>query len=160
ARLLALRAELLDPGIARHEGRIVKTLGDGLLIEFASAVAAVSCAFEIQRTLGERRREARDGEPLTLRIGINLGDVIGQGDDIYGDGVNVAARLEGIAEPGGICLSREVACQVRDRMPVRLEDRGEVRLKNIQAPVQVFRVVLDGVPDATPAAQQGTQADT
>ncbi|HSE11326.1 MAG TPA: adenylate/guanylate cyclase domain-containing protein [Rudaea sp.] len=140
-RLNALRQELLDPGIARCEGRIVKALGDGLLVEFSSAVSAVQCAAEIQKAL---KQHVADGNvPLTLRIGINLGDVIVQDDDIYGDGVNIAARLEGIAEPGGICLSREVACQVRDRLPYRIEDRGEVRLKNIEAPVQVFRVILD-----------------
>jgi adenylate cyclase len=144
SRLMDLRHDLLDPGIARCEGRIVKTLGDGLLVEFSSAVSAVLCAVEIQRAL--KQHVVNGDVPLTLRIGINLGDVIVQGDDIYGDGVNVAARLEGIAEPGGICLSREVACQVRDRLPCRLEDRGEVQLKNIDAPVQVFRVVLD--PDA------------
>ena len=141
SRLNALRRELLDPGISRCEGRIVKALGDGLLVEFSSAVSAVQCAAEIQKAL---KQHAVNGDlPLTLRIGINLGDVIVQEDDIYGDGVNVAARLEGIAEPGGICLSREVACQVRDRLPYRIEDRGEVQLKNIDVPVQVFRVVLD-----------------
>jgi len=148
SRLMSLRHELLDPGIARCEGRIVKTLGDGLLVEFSSAVSAVLCAAEIQQAL---RQHAANGDvPLTLRIGINLGDVIVQDDDIYGDGVNVAARLEGIAEPGGICISREVACHVRDRLPYRLEDRGAVQLKNIDSPVQVFRVVLD--PDAPPLA--------
>jgi len=148
SRLMALRHDLLDPGIARCEGRIVKTLGDGLLVEFSSAVSAVLCAAEIQQAL---KQHVVNGDlPLTLRIGINLGDVIVQDDDIYGDGVNVAARLESIAEPGGICLSREVACQVRDRLPYRLEDRGQVQLKNIDVPVQVFRVVLD--PDAPPIA--------
>src|SRR5262249_27357776 len=149
-RLLRLRQTLLDPAITRHDGRIVKTLGDGLLIEFASAVAAVQCAVEIQQARAERLREAGGDASLRLRIGINLGDVIVQGDDIYGDGVNVAARLEGIADPGSICISREVAYQVRDRLPYRLEDRGDVALKNIQAPVQVFRVVFDG--DAAPGA--------
>lgn len=151
SRLNALRQELLDPGITRREGRIVKTLGDGLLVEFSSAVSAVHCAAEIQQAL--KQHVVNGDVPLTLRIGINLGDVIVQDDDIYGDGVNVAARLEGIAEPGGICISREVACHVRDRLPYRLEDRGEVQLKNIQAPVQVFRVVLDGTtaPVAAPA---------
>jgi adenylate cyclase len=144
ARLISLRQDLLDPAIARCGGRIVKTLGDGLLIEFASAVSAVLCAAEIQQALAQRRGEAGGESALTLRIGINLGDVIVKEDDIYGDGVNVAARLEGIAEPGGICLSREMACQVRDRLPYRLVDRGEVQLKNIAAPVQVFRVAFDG----------------
>ena len=148
SRLMSLRHELLDPGIARCEGRIVKTLGDGLLVEFSSAVSAVRCAAEIQQAL--KQHVVNGDVPLTLRIGINLGDVIVQDDDIYGDGVNVAARLEGIAEPGGICISREVACHVRDRLPYRLDDRGAVLLKNIDAPVQVFRVVLD--PDAPPLA--------
>ncbi|HET7065871.1 MAG TPA: adenylate/guanylate cyclase domain-containing protein [Rudaea sp.] len=148
SRLMALRHDLLDPGITRCEGRIVKTLGDGLLVEFSSAVSAVLCAAEIQQAL--KQHVVNGDVPLTLRIGINLGDVIVQDDDIYGDGVNVAARLEGIAEPGGICISREVASQVRDRLPYRLEDRGAVQLKNIDSPVQVFRVVLD--PDAAPIA--------
>jgi adenylate cyclase len=149
ARLIDLRQELLDPAIARCGGRIVKTLGDGLLIEFASAVSAVLCAAEIQQALAQRHAEG-SGSPLTLRIGINLGDVIVKEDDLYGDGVNIAARLEGIAEPGGICLSREIACHVRDRLPYRLIDRGEVQLKNIAAPVQVFRVAFDGEAPVAP----------
>ncbi len=105
ARLKALRAELFDPQVAEHHGRIVKTTGDGALVEFASAVDAVRCAVAIQEGLAEREAGVAEDCALTMRLGINLGDIIIEGDDIYGDGVNLAARLEGLAEPGGICLS-------------------------------------------------------
>ena len=105
-RLRALRRELVDPKIAEHRGRIVKTTGDGLLVEFASIVDAVRCAVEVQRAMAERNAEVAPDRRIELRIGINLGDVIAERDDIFGDGVNVAARLEALAEPGGICVSR------------------------------------------------------
>jgi adenylate cyclase len=130
ARLAALRRDVTDPLIAGHGGRVFKQTGDGLLVEFASAVQAVTCARAIQAKAG--------GGPLSLRIGIHLGDVIVQGDDLLGDGVNIAARLEGIAEPGGIALSRQVHDQVRDRLDAAFEDRGEIELKNIARPVHVF----------------------
>ncbi len=106
-RVLRLRQELIEPAVAAHEGRIVKLMGDGLLAEFGSAVEAVSCAVEIQRALAEPARDS-GAPPLQLRIGVNLGDVLAEGGDIYGDGVNVAARLEGLADPGGICITRTV----------------------------------------------------
>jgi adenylate cyclase len=115
-RLRALRRELIDPAIAEHQGRIVKTTGDGLLIEFASVVDAVRCAIAVQRGMARRNTEVSVEKRILFRIGINLGDVVAEGDDLLGDGVNVAARLEGIAEPGGICLSRAAYDQARGKI--------------------------------------------
>lgn len=144
ARLRAHRAELIDPKISQHGGRIVKTMGDGLLLEFPSVVSATRCTIDIQAGMAERNAGAGDDQRIEFRIGINLGDVVIDGDDIYGDGVNVAARLEGLADPGGICLSRAARDQVQDRLDIGLEDLGEIEVKNIARPVQVFRVMLDG----------------
>ncbi|GEP61571.1 adenylate/guanylate cyclase domain-containing protein [Reyranella soli] len=130
AQLEALRKEIIGPQIAKHAGRLFKSVGDGFLIEFASAVQAVSCAKAIQEANGEGR--------LPLRIGIHVGDVVVQGDDLMGDGVNVAARVEGIADPGGIAITRAVHEQVRDKLVLGFTDKGEIELKNIQRPVQVF----------------------
>jgi adenylate cyclase len=141
--LRALKAhlvELLEPRIAAHRGRIVKRTGDGLLVDFASAVEAVRCAVEIQSGMTERNRDMPEQSRIEFRIGINLGDIILEGDDIYGDGVNIAARLEGIAEPGAIFISRAVRDSVRDKLDVVLEDLGERPLKNIPKPMRVFRV--------------------
>src|SRR5262245_33907248 len=121
-RLKAHRRELIDPKIREHRGRIVKTTGDGLLVEFPSVVDAVRCAVEIQRAMVDRNAEVREDKRIAFRIGINLGDVIIDGDDIYGDGVNIAARLEALAEPGGICVSRTVRNQIRDKLPYPFED--------------------------------------
>jgi adenylate cyclase len=135
ARLKALRRELADPKIKEHRGRIVKTTGDGLLIEFASVVDAVRCAVEVQREMAERNADvSRDGR-IEFRMGINLGDIMKDGRDIYGDGVNVAARLEALAEPGGICVSRVVRDQVRDKLAFSFEDMGEQQVKNIARPI-------------------------
>ena len=139
-RLESLRSDLVEPLIAEHRGRTVKLIGDGMLVEFPSAVEAVQCAIEIQRASAERDAASPSGSKLELRIGINLGDVIVRGDDLYGNGVNVAARLESIADPGGICISRAVRDQVRDKLAVRLDDLGDVEVKNIARPVRVFRV--------------------
>jgi TolB-like protein/class 3 adenylate cyclase len=130
ARLEALRTEIIQPNIAKHAGRLFKSVGDGFLIEFANAVQAVSCAKAVQ--------DANALGPLPLRIGIHVGDVVVQGDDLMGDGVNVAARVEGIAEPGGIAITRAVHEQVRDKLDLGFMDKGEIALKNIQRPVQVF----------------------
>ena len=130
AQLEALRTEIIEPHIAKHAGRLFKSVGDGFLIEFASAVQAVSCAKAIQEANGLGR--------LPLRIGIHVGDVVVQGDDLMGDGVNVAARVEGIADPGGIAITRAVHEQVRDKLDLGFMDKGEIELKNIQRPVQVF----------------------
>jgi adenylate cyclase len=138
-RLMAHRRELIDPKIAEHQGRIVKTTGDGLLAEFASPVKAVRCAIEVQRGMVDRNADVSREQRIELRIGINLGDVVVEEGDIYGDGVNVAARLEGIAEPGAVYISRAVRDFV-DQAELVLEDLGERPLKNIARPVRVFRV--------------------
>jgi class 3 adenylate cyclase/TolB-like protein/Tfp pilus assembly protein PilF len=137
------RTELLDPKVAEHHGRVVKLIGDGTLVEFPSVVEAVQCAVEIQQGMSARNAEVPEARRIEFRIGINLGDVIVEGDDIYGDGVNVAARLEGLADPGGICVSRTVRNQVRDKLEVGFEDLGEQEVKNIARPVRVFRAHLD-----------------
>ena len=152
ARLNALRREVIDPTIAAHSGRIVKLMGDGALVEFASAVDAVICAIEIQRQICERDTGKSEGNPIQFRIGINVGDVIIQGDDILGDGVNIAARLEGIAEPGGISISEDVWRQVQGKVAAIFVDAGEQSLKNIARPVRVYRVEFDK-ERATSAAQ-------
>ena len=138
-RLKALRRELLDPKIAEHKGRIVKTTGDGLLVEFASVVDAVRCAVEVQQAMPERDTGVAADSRIELRIGINLGDVIVEGDDLYGDGVNIAARIEALADAGGVFVSNTVHDHVRDRLPFVVEDLGEQQLKNIARPVRVYR---------------------
>jgi adenylate cyclase len=142
SRLNALRRELIDPTIAAHSGRIVKLMGDGALVEFASAVDAVTCAIEIQRKLRDATRSEAD--PIRFRIGINVGDIIIEGDDILGDGVNVAARIEGIAEPGGISISEDAWRQVQGKVPANFVDAGDQSLKNIANPVRVYRLELGG----------------
>ena len=127
-RLKAHLGELVEPQIAAHRGRIVKRTGDGLLVDFASAVEAVRCAVAIQAGMADRNRAAQDDSRIEFRIGINLGDVIIEGDDIYGDGVNIAARLEALADPGGIFVSRAVRDSVRDKLGIVLEDLGEKAL--------------------------------
>jgi adenylate cyclase len=142
AALSALRREVSDPKIAEHRGRIVKTTGDGLLVEFASAVDAVRCAVELQREMALRNDGVPKERRIEFRIGINLGDIIIDEHDIYGDGVNVAARLEALAEPGGICVSRVVRDQVRDKVDFGFEDMGEQQVKNIARPVHVYRILV------------------
>lgn len=146
AALKQLRAELIDPALAAHHGRIVKLMGDGMLVEFPSVVDAVRAAAGVQGAMAERDGAASGGEPLRFRIGINLGDVIIDGDDIQGDGVNIAARLEGLAAPGGICISASVHEQVRDRIDLAFEDMGECRVKNVDRPVRAWQWVADGAP--------------
>jgi len=155
ARLQAHLRELVDPKIAEHRGRIVKNTGDGLLAEFPSVVDAVRCAAEVQRGVLDREPGLPDERRIRFRIGINLGDVIVEGDDIFGDGVNVAARLEALAEPGGICISRMVRDQVRDKLPYALEDLGEQSVKNIARPVRVYSLRPATVVDQ-PAASAPT----
>ena len=138
AALTALRRELTDPKIAEHRGRIVKTTGDGLLVEFPSVVDAVRCAVALQREMASRNDRVAKERRIEFRIGINLGDIIVDEQDIYGDGVNVAARLEALAEPGGICVSRVVRDQVRDKVDFGFEDLGEQHVKNIARPVRVY----------------------
>jgi adenylate cyclase len=142
AQLKAHRQALLDPKIEEHQGRIVKTTGDGMLAEFASVVDALRCAIEIQRGMLERNADIPQERRIEFRVGINVGDIIIDGGDIYGDGVNVAARLEGIAEPGGICVSGRVQEDARGKLDIAFEDAGEQQLKNIAWPVRVYRVRL------------------
>ena len=142
ARLRALRRELIDPAIAEHRGRIVKTTGDGILIEFASVVDAVRCAVEVQRGMISWNSDVPDDKRVLFRVGINLGDVVVEGDDLMGDGVNVAARLESIAEPGDIFLSDDAYRHARDKVDATFFDMDEQRLKNIVRPVRVYRVAI------------------
>ena len=151
AALKAHRRELTDPKVEQHHGRIVKTTGDGVLIEFASVVDAVRCAVDVQRGMAERNVGVQPDKRIEFRIGINVGDIVIDGDDILGDGVNIAARLEGLAEPGGVFVSRAVRDQVRDRLELVFEDLGERELKNIARPVRVYRVQVLAESIAAPA---------
>ncbi len=148
ARLKTHRIELIDPAIAKNHGNIIKTTGDGMLVEFQSVADAVLCAVEIQERMARRNADVAKDRQIQFRIGINLGDIIFQDDDIFGDGVNIAARLEQLAEVGGICVTTAVYDQVADRLDVTFEDLGEKKLKNISRAVRVFHVVLDAPPQA------------
>ncbi|MCK5363689.1 MAG: adenylate/guanylate cyclase domain-containing protein, partial [Gammaproteobacteria bacterium] len=148
AALKAYREELIEPKLAQYHGRMVKLMGDGLLAEFPSAVEAVQCAIEIQHAMGARAAAIPEDRRLIYRVGINIGDIVVEDNDIYGDGVNVAARLEGLAEPGGICVSAGVYEQVRDRTDLAFEDLGEQTVKNIDRPFQVWQWVADGSAEA------------
>ncbi|HJU17875.1 MAG TPA: adenylate/guanylate cyclase domain-containing protein [Stellaceae bacterium] len=149
-RLKAHLRELINPKVEEHRGRVVKHTGDGLLAEFASVVDAVRCATEMQRGMLNREPEMAEERRIRFRIGVNLGDVIAKEGDIFGDGVNVAARLEALAEPGGICISRMVHDQIRDRLPYPFEDRGEQNVKNIARPVRIYAMRPEAVA-AVPA---------
>src|SRR5215207_6743601 len=154
ARLKALQCDLFEPRVSAHHGRLVKTTGDGFLVEFASPLEAVRCALGVQEELA---RNCAPEEPLRLRIGITLGDIIIQDDgDIYGEGVNVATRLEQLAEPGGICVSGKVHDEVEGKIAVPLEDRGEHQVKNISRPVRVFAAPRSR--GATPAGSTASAA--
>src|SRR6266700_2012741 len=139
-RLKALRAEVIDPRIAEHHGRIVKTTGDGMLVEFASVVDAVRCAAEVQAAMAKSNAPLPHDRRIEFRIGIHQGDIVAEDGDIFGDGVNVAARLEGLAEPGGICVSARVQEDAAGRLDLAFEDLGEQELKNIARKVRVYRV--------------------
>ena len=155
AALKAIRRDLGDPKIKEHRGRIVKTTGDGLLIEFASVVDAVRCAVDVQRAMAERNADVPTKKRIEFRMGINIGDIIIEDGDIFGDGVNVAARLEALAEPGGICVSRAVRDQVRDKLDFSFEDLGDQQVKNIARPVRTHRIRLGDTgarPSIAPAA--------
>lgn len=155
-RLKAVRKELVDPTIAAHRGRIVKTTGDGMLVEFASAVDAMRCAIEVRDGMAGQDAAALPDTRIEFRIGIHVGDIIFDDNDIFGDGVNIAARLEGIAEPGGVCISDDTYRQVRDRVDVAFDDKGETALKNIARPVRVFALAGAKQP-ATKAIEQAPQ---
>jgi class 3 adenylate cyclase len=160
-RLKSHLRELVDPKIAEHHGRTVKNSGDGLLAEFASVVDAVRCVVEVQRGMIDREPEVREEQRIRFRIGVNVGDVIVEEHDIFGDRVNVAARLEALAEPGGVCISRMVRDQIQDKLSYPFEDRGELTVKNIARPVRVYalrpQAVADlpapSVPPAPPISQ-------
>jgi adenylate cyclase len=146
AAFKALLRELIDPKIAEHRGRIVKTTGDGLLVEFASAVDAVRCAMEIQRAMTERSAKVSKDRRIEFRIGINVGDIIVDKDDIHGDGVNIAARIEALASPGAICLSENAYQQIKGKLSIDVSDMGEQQFKNIAQPVRTYSVRLEGMP--------------
>ncbi|HTK86169.1 MAG TPA: adenylate/guanylate cyclase domain-containing protein, partial [Nitrospiraceae bacterium] len=148
ARLKAVRKDLVDPAIAFHRGRIVKTTGDGMLVEFASAVDAARSAIEVQRGMAERNADVPQQIRLEFRIGIHVGDIIIDENDIFGDGVNIAARLEGIAEPGGLCISDDAQRQIRGKIDIAFDDMGPQVLKNIVEPMRSWRLLLD---ENTPA---------
>jgi adenylate cyclase len=156
ARLKAMRRDIIDPLIAAHSGRTFKLMGDGALVEFASAVDAVTCAIEVQKGVSERNSGSPEGSRIQFRIGINVGDIIVDGDDIYGDGVNVAARIQALADPGGIYISRGAADQVRDKVPIKIETRGEQTVKNIARPVEVFCIVAE---DHDPISAVGNESE-
>jgi TolB-like protein/class 3 adenylate cyclase len=156
ADLKSIRQEVVDPAIAAHGGRIVKTTGDGLLLEFPSVVNAVRCAVEVQTAMADRTAEVPEDQRLAFRIGINIGDIIVEGDDIFGDGVNVAARLQEIAASGGICISSRVHEDVRDRLDTAFDDGGTQTLKNIARPVQVWRWQPGTVEQPKPAPEPTT----
>ena len=149
--LKALRRELIEPKTAEYHGRVVKLMGDGTLMEFTSVIDAVRFAADVQRMMAERNAGVPEDRRITYRIGINIGDIIVEGDDIYGDGVNVAARLETLAEPGGICISGKVYEEVRNKLPVAFEDLGEQQVKNIPEPVRVFKALSDSRAEAQAA---------
>src|SRR6478735_8792889 len=161
ARLKTHRIELIDPTIAKNHGRIIKTTGDGMLLEFHSVTDAVLCAAEIQRRMARRNADVSPARWMQFRIGINLGDVIVEENDIFGDGVNVAARLEMLAEPGGICVSGAVRDQVGERLDdVAFEDLGDQCVKNIARPIRVFRVRFDPTPNTAPSDAEPAPAAT
>ena len=148
ARLRGLRSDLIDPAIAAHHGRVVKRTGDGVLIEFRSVVDAVRCGIEVQNSMVERNAGLPPERRIEFRVGIHLGDVVEESDgDLMGDGVNIAARLEGIADPGDICLSEDAYRQVRDRVKEAFVDLGERDLKNIAHPLRVYAVKIDLAKD-------------
>jgi TolB-like protein/class 3 adenylate cyclase/tetratricopeptide (TPR) repeat protein len=152
AQLKSFRKTLVDPAIAAHRGRIVKTTGDGMLVEFASAVDAARCAVEVQRGMAQQNTDVPQDTRIEFRIGIHVGDIIIDDNDIFGDGVNIAARLEGIAEPGGVCISDDAQRQIRGKVEFGFDDMGPQSLKNISEPMRAWRVRLDGsAPSAAPA---------
>jgi adenylate cyclase len=160
ARLKAHRLELIDPAIAKNSGRMIKTTGDGILVEFASVVDAVMCGLEIQLRLARRNADVEPDHRMRFRIGINLGDVIVENGDVFGDGVNVAARLEQLAEPGGICVSGAVHDQLGSKVEVKFEDLGEQQVKNIERAIRIYRVVLDEADAARTAVPSARRSET
>ncbi len=157
-RLKSLRKELVQPKITERKGRIVKLMGDGLLAEFPSVVEAVQCAVDIQKAMANREADLPHEQRVKLRIGVNLGDIIVEGSDIYGDGVNVAARLEALADPGNICVSSTVFDHVKSKVGLEFADLGKQKVNNIDQPVQVYRIALDSGADASKAARTSSES--
>ena len=155
-QLKAFRTTLVDPVIAAHRGRIVKTTGDGMLVEFASAVDAARCAVEIQRGVALENVEVPELARIEFRIGIHVGDIIVDDNDIFGDGVNIAARLEGIAQPGGICISDDAQRQIRGKLDSPFEDMGPQNLKNIAEPMRAWRLSVDEKSEEYLSAQRSS----
>src|SRR5215831_8193826 len=155
-RLKTLLRQLVDPKVKEHRGRIVKNTGDGMLVEFGSIVDAVRCAAEIQQAMRDCNTDIPEDKRISFRMGINLGDAIVEPDDIFGDGVNIAARLEALAEPGGICISRTVHDHIGERLPYSFEDIGEQLVKNIARPVHVYRIRLGANAKAVATGAPGT----
>src|SRR6516225_1386683 len=151
AALKSRRTDILQPLVSKHHGRVIKVMGDGVLVEFASAVSAVQCAADLQQAMAASNRELSEDRQIMLRIGINLGDVMVEGSDLYGDGVNIAARLEAIADPGGIVLTRTTYDYMKSKVKVGFEAIGVQRLKNIAEPVRVYRVGSSDAARAAPA---------
>ena len=160
ARMRTVRLELIDPAIVKCRGRLIKTTGDGMLIEFQSVTEALRCSVDFQQRMARRNRDLPAARALLYRIGINLGDVIAEESDIFGDGVNVAARLEAMAEPGGICVSAAVRDQVGDRLEIAFADLGEQQFKNISRPIRAYEVLLEGQApnDRQPISDRSAQA--
>src|SRR5271165_1328225 len=159
-RLRALRSDLIDPTIAVHNGRVVKRTGDGALVEFRSVVDAVRCAIEVQNAMVERNAGVPADRQIEFRIGIHLGDVVEESDgDLMGDGVNIAARLEGIAQPGAICLSEDAYRQVRARLDLAVSDLGATQLKNISEPVRIYSLQVGARAYANPGGAAEPKAE-
>jgi adenylate cyclase len=158
ARVRGLRSDLLDPTIAAHRGRVVKRTGDGSIVEFRSVVDAVRCAIEVQNGMAERNAGVAPERRIEFRVGVHLGDVVEESDgDLMGDGVNIAARLEGVAKPGAICLSEDAYRQVKGRLDLKVTDLGATQLKNIAEPIRVYSLEVGGQPQAAPGpAAQST----
>ncbi len=158
AELKAIRKNLVDPAISEHRGRIVKTTGDGLLVEFASAVDAARCAVAVQHSVAQHNSDTTQQRRIEFRIGIHVGDIIIDDNDIFGDGVNIAARLEGIAEPGGVCISDDTQRQIRGKVDIAFDDMGPQTLKNIAEPMRAWRLRTDPVPAATGQTKPAAEA--
>ncbi len=152
--LKAHRKEFIEPKITEHNGRIVKLMGDGMLVEFGSVIDAVACAAAVQTGMVDRNTESSDKPQIMFRIGVNLGDVIIEGDDLYGDGINIASRLEGLAEPGGVCISGKVYEEVKGKLPLNFQDLGNREIKNVADPIRVYQIVQDQSGTAVSSEQE------